>query len=141
MSPAHLTELDLPVGGVSVSRWQKYTITAAQLSAAAANNDIELLSLPAKGFIQGVMINATVAFTGGLIVTYTLRVGITGNLGKYCTASSVFTANVVPPQMNPGMESFSGATSIRVAATCAVGNLSQATQGSADIWVLWGRLE
>lgn len=120
--------------------WKKYTVGYAALSAAGLTNDIELFSLPARGVIHAMVIVPTTAFTGGLIASYTLSVGVSGTLTKYCTAVSTFTAVAQAPQAFMGMESMSGATSIRVAAVSTVGLLNTATAGAASIYVLWSQL-
>lgn len=116
--------------------WVKYVKTYTDFSAAALTKDIELFQLPAKGVIHGVFINPTVAFTGGLIASFSLSVGNAGLLTKYSTAVSVFTASLQAPQALMGVESMSIATSIRVAAISTVGTLDAATAGSADVYVL-----
>jgi hypothetical protein len=121
--------------GADVPRWRKYTKTYSQLSVAGLTNDIEVFSLPAKGVIQAMQIVATTAFSGGTIATYTLSIGISGNLVKYCTGFSLSQ-----PQVIGGIESTSGATSIKLAAISTVGLLNAATAGSADVYVLWGIL-
>lgn len=127
------------VPGAVVSKlpaWIKYTVGFAALSTAGLTNNIELFSLPAKVVIHAVIVNPTEAFTGGLISAYTLSVGIAGSLTKYCTAVSVFAAAPQAPQQFMGMESVSGATSIKVAAVAVTGLLNTASAGSADIYVM-----
>ena len=116
--------------------WTKYTVPYTAFSTAGLTNSITLLSLPAKGVIHAVHLNATQAFTGGLIATYTLSVGIGGLLAKYLTALSVFTTGLQVPQGIIGVESMSGATNILITAVSTVGNLNTATQGSADLYAL-----
>lgn len=119
--------------------WTKYTKTFTNLSAAALTNDIELFQLAAKEMIHAVLIKASTAFSGGTIATYTVSVGPTGTLAKYgialdvkqATGATVFGMNLLP-----GIESFSGATSIRIAAISTIANLNAATAGSVDVWVL-----
>lgn len=121
--------------------WIKVTKTFSDLSAASLTNDIEVLSLPAKGVIHAVEIVPTTAFTGGLIATYTISVGIAGNFTKYRGATNVFTGFTLPtPAANIGMESTTVATSIRAQAISTVGLLNAATQGSADIYLLVSNL-
>lgn len=119
--------------------WTKYTKTFTNLSAAALTNDIELFQLAAKEMIHAVLIKASTAFSGGTIATYTVSVGPTGTLAKYgialdvkqATGATVFGMNLLP-----GIESFSGATSIRIAAISTIANLNAATAGSVDVFVL-----
>lgn len=120
-------------------RWFKFSKTYADLSTGAGSNNIELFSLPARGVIHAVIIKHTTPFTGGTISAYTLSVGITGNLTKYTSAHSVFGAaadttflisNVV------GMENFGSVTSIKLSAISTGANLSAATQGAVEVYVL-----
>lgn len=119
--------------------WTKYTITYAQLSTAGLTNNIELFQLAAKEMIHSVVVKASAAFTGGLIATYTVSVGPAGNLVKYAVAFNVFQApgnTLSSTNILPGVEDFSSATSVRIAAISTVGNLNAATAGSVDVWVL-----
>lgn len=119
--------------------WVKYTKTYSDLSTAGATNDIELFSLAAKEVIHNVIIKHSTAFSGGLIATYTLSVGIIGNLVKYAAAFNVFqavSATTMQTSVLAGMESSSGATSIRLSAVSTVGLLNAATAGVVDVWVL-----
>ena len=121
--------------------WIKITKTHAQLAAAALTNDIEVYSLPARGTLLGAYMNHTVAFTGGGMTTYSLDLGIAGNLAKYDGAYGVTGAPAAAgpfhstPFANPVMEDGFAATSIRLSAACDV-NLNTATAGSVDIYLL-----
>lgn len=119
--------------------WTKYTVTYAQLSAAALTNDIQLFSLGARQTIHAVVIKHSASFTGGAIATYTVSVGIAGTLAKYASAFNVFQApgnTVLQSSGGTFTENTVAATSVRVAAVSTVGNLNAATSGSVDIWVL-----
>jgi hypothetical protein len=125
--------------------WRKYTVTFAQLAAAALTNDVSLFSLASKEMIRSVIIKHSAAFSGGLIATYTLSVGIVGNLVKYAAAFDALqaagdTVKGTTLVATPQPESFANATDIRVAAVSSVGNLDAATAGSADIWIEVSRL-
>lgn len=124
--------------------WQKYTVSHADLQAAALTNDIELFSLPAKAAIHNVVIKHSVAFAGTGITAYDLSVGIASNLDKYSSAFDVFQAagsSVGQATAAFDFEDFVSSTSIRVAATSVGANLDQSTDGSVDIYVLWGAME
>lgn len=119
--------------------WTKYTVPYTSLATAGLTNDIELFALAAKTMIHNVVLKQSTAFSGGLIATYTVSVGITGNLVKYAAAFNVFqAAGAATFGLNvlPGIENFTGATSIRIAAISTVGNLNSATAGSVDAFVL-----
>ena len=130
-------------GTGGIPAWIKYTVTYAQLAAAALTNDIELFQLAAKGTIHAVVVKHSANFTGGAIASYKISVGITGTLDRYASQLDVFSA---PSNTNfqhevaPGIEDFGAATSIRVAAVSTGANLNQATQGSVDIWVFGSML-
>lgn len=119
--------------------WTKYTKSYTDLATAGLTNDIELFQLAAKQMIHQVVIKQSTAFSGGLIATYTISVGIVGNLVKYGAAfdvkqaagATVFGSNILQ-----GVENFSSATSIRLSAVSTVGLLSAATAGSVDVFVL-----
>lgn len=138
---------ELTVTGVSqavgLPIWKNYTISHTELQAAATTNDIQLLSLPAKGVIHAVIIKHNTAFSGGAISAYTVSVGISGNLTKYASAFNVFqaTGDTVAQSTNVlDVENFGSATSIRISATSVGANLNASTAGSVTISVLWGIL-
>jgi hypothetical protein len=122
--------------------WTKYTKTFADLAAAAASNDIQILSLPAGGVILGIIVRHTAEFQAPGLMTYVLSVGVAGNATKYTAGLSVNVApdatthkGFYPNATTTGVESFTGATSIRLFATSTGADLDDATQGSVDIWV------
>ena len=75
-----------------VPRWIKVTKTYTDLAAASLTNNIEVYSLPAGNVIHATKLKHSASFTGGTIASYTLSVGITGNLVKYLMAFDVFQA-------------------------------------------------
>ncbi len=96
-------------------------------------------SLPANTSVLGCFVNPTTIFLGGLIASYTISVGVGSGAGiaKYAVAQNVFTgATLQNPQTLAGIESLSTDTSITITATSSVGDLSAATQGSVDIYML-----
>jgi hypothetical protein len=120
--------------------WHKYTKAYTDFSTAALTNNIDLFTLPAGGVIQAVKLKHSVAFTGGAISSYTISVGITGTLAKYLAAFNVFPAVTATNHSHGntiGGESHTASTVIKAAATSVGANLSAATAGSVDIWVLW----
>lgn len=134
------------LGLTSASKWVKVTKTYAQLAAAGLTNDIEAYSLPSGWVLQEAMVRMTTAFTGGLIASYTMSLGLSGTLAKYMAATSVFasppagiTGNQIPGSL-PDAPSFGGATSIRLAAISTVGLLNAATAGSIDIYLCIAQL-
>lgn len=131
------------VSSVSTSpKWIKITKVYSDFSTAGLTNDIEIYSLPAKGVIHAVQIYAPTLFSGGTIATYTLSVGINGNLVKYNAAANVFTGATLPAvTATTGVESMGSVTSIRAAAISTVGLLSAATAGAVSFYLLVSNLE
>lgn len=135
------TTLSASGGGTSTPQWYKYTKTYADLSAASTTNDVQLLSLPAKGVVHGVYIQHTAAFGGGGIGGYTLDVGISTNHGYFLGAFGVNTAPsgsgpfYSSAHTYPDMLDGYSATSIRLYATSTGANLSAATTGSVDVYL------
>lgn len=121
----------------NTAQWKKVTKVYTDFSTAGVTNNIEIYLLPAKGVIHAVLVSPTVAFAGGLIATYTISVGIAGTLAKYAPATNAFTGFTLPViSVITGIESLSGTTSIKAAAISTVGNLSAATAGSVDFYLL-----
>lgn len=125
----------------SVSRWIKIaTKTFTDFSTAGVVNTIASgYLLPVKGIVTGCQIIPTTLFSGGIIASYTISVGIGSGAGiaKYGIATNVFTgAALATPNILPGIESTTTTTSITITATSTVGNLSAATAGSIDIYLL-----
>ena len=126
------------MSGVGEWKWTKYTVTHTQMQAAALTNNIELLSLAASEVIEAIVIKHSTAFAGTGITAYSFEVGITGTLDKYLPSFDVFQAvsnSAHDIAMTMGLESTSGATSIKIAATSVGANLDQSTAGSVDVWV------
>jgi hypothetical protein len=120
-------------------KWAKVSTDHAALAAAATSSDIELLSLAAGGVVHAVKIKHSTAAVGGAIASYTISVGIGGDLAKYATAFDVFQAvSDTTFQLSGGFftENHGAATSLRLAAVSTGANLDQATAGDFDVWVL-----
>lgn len=127
------------------AQWVKIaTKTFTDFSTAGVVNTIASgYVLPAKGIVSGCFVDATTLFSGGLLATYTISVGIGSgaSIAKYAIAKNVFTgATVGTPNILTGIESTSITTSITLTATSTVANLSSATTGSVDIYLLVGIL-
>jgi len=124
-----------------VSRWVKVTKTYSDFAVAGLTNDIEIYSLSAKSIIQGCVVKHTTPFTGGIIATYTISVGIVGNLVKYSAVFNVLqavsnTTFGLGTAIVPTVEDFGAVTSVKASAISTVGNLNAATQGSVDFYLL-----
>jgi hypothetical protein len=120
--------------------WAKYTVSHVALQTAALTNNVTLLTLGAKDVVHGIVIKHSTAFAGTSITSYALSVGITGALDKYVGYFDGFQAvsdtAALSVTLGPTVESFSGSTAIKIAATSEGANLSASTAGSVDVWVL-----
>lgn len=126
----------------TLPKWIKIPVTFSTFSIAGLTQNVTIYSLPAKAVIHSVFINTTTPFSGGLIASYTMSVGIAGTLAKYAVATNVFTGATLPvPALVSGVESMSAATDIKAAVISTVGNLDTATAGAADIYLLVSNLE
>ena len=118
---------------------RKVTVTHDSLQAAALTTNVEAFSLPANELILGTWVKHTVAFAGTGITDYQVTLGIGADLDKYLGPFDVFQAvgDTVADVQFGGVipESFSVATSIKIAATAVGANLDQSTAGSVDLWV------
>ena len=122
-------------------KWVKITKTFSDFSTASVTNAITIYSLSSKQLIHSTQIVVTTTFSGGTIATYTISIGTGGNATKYSAATNVFTGASLPAiSTSAGLESTSGATNILATAISTIGNLSAATQGSVDIYLLISNL-
>lgn len=114
------------------------TKTFSDFSTAATTNSISSgYALPPRWAIRGGYVIATTTFSGGLLLSYTISCGISGNNTKYMTATNVFTGASLPVQPgSAGIESLTVPTSITLTATCTGGQLNTATQGVVEIYLL-----
>lgn len=123
--------------------WRKYTVTYADLAAAALTATKTLFQLPPAGVIHATKIKHSVQFAGGAISSYTISVGISGTPAKYGSAYQVGTTTVGDTAfnltVNVNTETHGANTAIIATATSVGANTNAATAGSADIWVLWSR--
>ena len=92
------------------------------------------------GVIHKVVQKHTTAFSGGTLSAFTTSIGIVGTLAKYAAAFDVFQAVAATTFQHTdstgGMETFGGATSIRIAAVATGDTVANATAGSVDVYIL-----
>jgi len=132
----------LRTAGIAVetnaSIFSKFTFTHTQLQAASLTNDIEIFSLATQEMITAVVMKHSVAFVGTGITAYDVSVGIASDTdkisGPFDVIQSIGDTIFLATSLN-NIESFGGATSIRLAAVAVGANLDQSTAGSVDIWI------
>jgi hypothetical protein len=150
-APAGGLAVAVALGGTPVlsarPTWHRVPVTHADLATGATTNTVTLLSLPAQGYLHSAVVKHSAAFTGGAIGTYTLSAGLTGSLSKYVSGFSVTGA---PSGTNfrrdggtapaPDLIDFAAATPLKLTAACSGANLSAATAGAADVYLLLSAL-
>lgn len=116
--------------------WIKITKAYTDFATAGLTNTITLTTLAVKSVVNAIVMNPSVAFTGGLISAYTISVGMS-TLVDLMPASSTFTTVGRPYSSNLIQAGTVGSTQIVTAtATAITGLLNTATAGSVDIWLL-----
>lgn len=123
----------------NIPSWKRFSVNYADFSAGALTESITLCTIEAKEFIHDARIVPTTDFSGGAIATYTLSIGITGDLTKWRGNRSVFTGNTtgtLAEGASGGLGSYTTTTDVKVTAITTVGNLNVATQGEAYIYLL-----
>lgn len=123
--------------------WIHVTKAYTDFAQLALQSNIEVLSLPTKGVIHAAYAFVTTNFSGGIIATYTISIGISGNFTKYLPATNVFSSSGILPGFattTPAPENYAGVTSIRAQATSTVANLNSASQGVVEIYILYSIL-
>jgi len=132
-------EVDLG-GGIS---WVKITKTYIDFSAAATSKSISLYTLPIKGVLHNTNIKPTSNFVGGGITSYTLGVGIVGNLNRFAYDFDVFQSvgdQIFGQYVYGAVENFGSTTDIQITSKSTGANLNAATQGSVDVQIFFSTL-
>jgi hypothetical protein len=118
----------------------KKIFTYSDFSAAAATNALAGFILPANTVMEWCKIKHSTPFSGGSISSYTVSVGITGDLARFATAFDVFQAVGDTAKQNSFCFNEDGSVTVRVTAT-ASHNLDTATAGSVTIWLKYKRAD
>lgn len=137
---ANLAIVAIPDSAIANAlKWIKITKTYLDLAAASTTNSVLLYTLPAKSLIHGTVIKHSTAFSGSGITGYSVSLGISGNNVKYASPFNVYqsvASNTAYASNTLGIEDFGSPTSINIVATSTGANLSQASAGSVDVWLL-----
>ncbi len=143
-------------GGVSASKTDytnvgnvpqtlRFTVNHTQLAIAATSNVITLFQLQPGQYILASFIKHGQAFTGGSLSAYTLALGNNSITDKYADAFDVFQApgnGKIGANGKVGMEDgLSGAAqNVQLTAVSTGSTLDAATGGTAEIWIVIGKL-
>jgi hypothetical protein len=116
--------------------WAKYSLSYTDFSVAAGSNDIELFSLPSLDVVEAILIKHSTAFSGGGAASYTLSVGVSGDLDEFAIPFDTFQAvgDTVFDLSNVVDYVSAAVTSIRINAASDV-NLDQLTAGDVEVYV------
>lgn len=126
----------------SAPRWVPVTKSYTDFSTAGLTSTIDIYTLPAKGCVHAIQIYASTLFSGGIIATYTLSVGKTGDPVYYVTAKNVFTGAPLPQTTFVFLvDSMTATTTMTATAISTVGNLNAATAGSVTFYLLLSTLQ
>lgn len=123
--------------GSPVVGWKSVTLTYAQLQAAANTKQVTAFSLPAGFILMGAAIKHSIAFAGGAISAVTLDLGTVGTPDLFLTAFDVFQAVADSAFVNAmpfNIQSFAGATDIKLRANSVTAQLNALTQGTVTIY-------
>ena len=126
-------------GSTATPVWLKTTLAYTDFAAAALTNTITLTGISAKTMIHQTVIKHSTAFSGGAIASYTVSIGVAGSNSKYAVPFNVFQAvsnTARSITQADDVESFTGSSTIQATATSTGANLSAATTGSVDVWLL-----
>jgi hypothetical protein len=127
------------VDSTNYPTWKRISIDYSLFTAGALTESITIYTLAANEFIHDARIVPVTDFSGGAIASYTISVGITGDLTKWRGNRSVFTGNTtatLAEGASGGMGSFSVTTDVKATAITTVGNLNVATAGDGYIYLL-----
>ena len=124
-----------PVIVLELAEWQDFTVNSSDFTAVANSEDILIATLAAGSVVHAVQIKHSVAFTGGGIASYTLSVGITGNLDRYASPFDVFPAPAAGNLQDTGLKE-GNTTAVRVEAVSVGDTLNNAGAGTAIVRLL-----
>jgi hypothetical protein len=124
--------------------WRRYRITYDQFSTAGLTNSITLFSLPPGYMIHACKLKHSEVFDGPSISSYTISVGISGTVAKYLAAFNCHNAVAattfgLSTSTMIGSENHDAAVDILASATAIGANLSTATTGIAEVFVLMSK--
>lgn len=126
--------------GLAIPRWVKATLGFAAFKTSGLTKQATLYTLPAGSVLMGVKMKHSASFRGSGITSYTVSVGIAADGDKYASAFDVWQspgAYVYQLTNTLGGESHDAGT-VLVASATANANLSNATAGNLDAWLLIG---
>ncbi len=118
--------------------FRRFTVTYADLTAAAVTESISLFTLSKGGKVLGVSIKHSVPFSGGALASMSVSVGVAGDVARYASAFDIWqvAADTTLQESTEFKHGQYAAIGV-VAAFTGSANVNTATAGSVDIDVLY----
>lgn len=123
----------------SALKWNKYSFSFSDFSAASTGNTIEVKNLSAGEVIHSLVIKHDQAFEGGSISALDISVGPSGDVTKYIEDFDVFQSVAASSYQAVTMleiEDFAATSTLAIRAVSTGDDLDQAVSGNLNLWVL-----
>lgn len=121
--------------------WTEYDFTYSDFSDASLVKTIDLVTLTSNQCIEKVLIKHWTAFGGGSISTYTIEVGVVGDLSKYASAFDVMSAvsdTNCQLSINSNIETIG--TVLKITARSTSDQLQYANSGQVSVYIQTSQL-
>ena len=119
---------------ITSPRWDKISVSAADLASEGGASTTSTLGLPAGSVIHAVKIKHSAAFAGGSLSALTVQVGNVGDPDKYAAPFNLMQApgaDVLAVNNTIGVD-----TNVYATFTATGDTLDHLTNGAVDVWVL-----
>jgi hypothetical protein len=135
---------EVALGGIpslvgAVPRWKKVVILESDFTAAADDETLVLMQIPAGAVVQAVKTKHSTPFTGGSLSAFTLEAGVIGDEARMSSAFDVFqAAGDTVFQHSKVLEGQDHASiwGLTVTGRATGDDVVNATAGTAEMWVL-----
>lgn len=117
--------------------WHKYSLTFADLQAAANTSTGTLFNADPKEVIHGYLARSSAAFAGGSITSVSFDVGLSTNRSKYVPALDILSTSTAEYMSQDfDMPSFDATTAVIWTAVAGGSTLDSLAAGAIDVWIL-----
>ena len=120
----------------TLPRWFKRVLTEADLTAAALTQTVDLLVLPANVVVHNLLLDSTVAWTGGGVTAANVQIGYSGATARYLGITDIFTAptRVLSTLFDRNLDENVTRT-VQALFTTVTANVVALTAGTATVWL------
>tara|TARA_R110000803_G_C11989495_1_gene321973 strand:- start:30821 stop:31276 length:456 start_codon:yes stop_codon:yes gene_type:complete len=124
----------------NIPTWQPFQYSSGDLSASVSSASFTIFKLPPAGVVYAIKIKHTEAFNAS---TYTVSVGITGEVDRYIAATDVTTAPsgtgfVLASTLFDAINDVTATPIVLAAVSSDI--LSQVSLGKLSIWIYWSQV-